>query len=234
MDRRKEWFVPKFGPEWFRIGIGLLFLPYTGMVLSYTIIGSMLAPKIDWYRVVAILVGFFFALGIGAHSLDALGSKGTKPWGTVFSTRALWIIAIGSILITYCIALYYIILDSPRLWVIAVLEGFLLFAYNLEWFEGQFHNDLWFLLSWGFLPTLAGYILQTNRLSYSSVVAATGTAVFSYVEISASRPYKKLKLLSSISPAEVDLMNFYEITLKSVSFGMVLIAVAMIAWRWND
>ena len=42
-DRRSEWFVPQFGPLKFRLWIGLLFLPYTGMVLAFTVIGGMLA-----------------------------------------------------------------------------------------------------------------------------------------------------------------------------------------------
>ena len=29
--RMNEWFVPKFGPTRFRVFVGLLFLPYTGM-----------------------------------------------------------------------------------------------------------------------------------------------------------------------------------------------------------
>ena len=73
-DRRTEWFVPSFGPERFRLFIGLLFLPYTGMVLSYAVIGSMLAQYIHWDRVAAIMVIFFLALGIGGHALDAAGA----------------------------------------------------------------------------------------------------------------------------------------------------------------
>ena len=42
-DRRNEWFVPTIGPIKLRIFIGLLFLPYTGMVLAFTIIGATLA-----------------------------------------------------------------------------------------------------------------------------------------------------------------------------------------------
>ena len=36
-----EWFVPKFGPEKFRLCVGILFLPYTGMVVSFAIWGSL-------------------------------------------------------------------------------------------------------------------------------------------------------------------------------------------------
>ena len=54
-DRRTEWYVPSFGPPKLRTFIGLLFLPYTGMVLAFTVIGSMLAEQIHWDRVGAIL-----------------------------------------------------------------------------------------------------------------------------------------------------------------------------------
>ena len=52
--RLNEWFVPKFGPTRFRVFVGLLFLPYTGMCISFAIIGSMLAGEIAWDRVCAI------------------------------------------------------------------------------------------------------------------------------------------------------------------------------------
>ena len=91
-DRTSEWFVPQFGPIPFRVAIGLLFLPYTGMVLSYTVIGAMFAHVIHWDRVIAILIIYFLGLGIAAHALDAIGgSTGTKPWGTPFSKKGLWI-----------------------------------------------------------------------------------------------------------------------------------------------
>ena len=67
-DRRNEWFVPGFGPLRFRLWVGLLFLPYTGMVLAFTVIGSMMAERIHWDRVAAIVVIYFLALGIGAAS----------------------------------------------------------------------------------------------------------------------------------------------------------------------
>ena len=88
-DRRGEWFVPEFGPEKFRLFIGMLFLPYTGMVLAFTVIGSMLASELHWERVAVIVVIYFLALGIGAHALDAYGSKQLKPWGDVCSRRQL-------------------------------------------------------------------------------------------------------------------------------------------------
>lgn len=232
-DRRAEWFVPRFGPEGFRLAVGLLFLPYTGMVLAFTVIGAMLAETVAWDRVVATVVVYFFGLGIAAHALDALGSKQVKPWGHHFTTTQLWTVAIGSLVIAYAIGIYYIIRYAPLLWVIAVLEGFFVFAYNLEWFGGRFHTDGWFAFSWGVLPVLAGYILQTNQLSVAAVVVAGSMGLLSLVEISASRPYKALKraLGSHEDHQEAAAMQQYEAILKSVSLGVITLGVGLAAFR---
>jgi xanthine/uracil permease len=233
-DRRSEWFVPDFGPLKFRLFIGLLFLPYTGMVLAYTVVGSMLAEQIYWDRVVAILVIYFLALGIGGHALDALGSKGNKPWGSVFSKSQLWTLAIVFLVLAYAIGMYYMVLYTPLLWIIAILEGFFVLAYNLEWFRGRFHTDGWFALSWGSLPVMAGYVLQTNRISLVAVMVAAAMGLFSLVEIKASRPYKSLKRVSEETGTLQDNghMQQFEAILKSISLGVILLGVGLLSWRW--
>ena len=138
----------------------------------------------------AIVAIYFLALGIGAHALDALGSRGSKPWGRVFSSRELWLLAAGSVGLAYAIGVYYMLRHAPLLWPIALAEGFFLLAYNLEWFRGRFHTDGWFAVSWGGLPVLAGYVLQTNSLSLAPLLVAVAAALLSLVEIKASRPYK--------------------------------------------
>jgi len=233
MDRRSEWFVPKFGPQRFRVAVGILFLPYTGMVLSYTVIGSMLPAKIYWDRVGAILAIYFLALGIGAHALDAIGSKNFKPWGTVFSPKELWRLALVSIIIAYAIGIYYMVFYTPLLWIIAILEGFFLLAYNLELFGGRFHTDEWFVFSWGFLPVLAGYVIQTNSGSLPAFILALAAGLLSYVQISAERPYKDLKRLSSPTQNEIDVSKRYERILKSISIGTILLGLGMVIWRWG-
>jgi hypothetical protein len=231
-DRRSEWFVPKFGPPQFRLVVGLLFLPYTGMVLSFAIIGSVLAEPIDGNRVLAIVVIYFLGLGVAAHALDALGSRSVKPWGSVFSKRQLWFMAIFSLAVAYLIAIYYMVRYVPLLWFVAIGEGFFVFAYNLEWFKGRFHTDQWFAFSWGFLPVLAGYIMQTNRISIAALALAASMALFSIVEIKTSRPYKELKQRFHIlGEAEKCLMARYEAILKSISLGVILLGAGLLIWR---
>ena len=223
MDRSGEWFVPRFGPPAFRVAVGLLFLPYTGMVLAFTVLGAMLAPKIDWERVLAMLAIYALALGIAAHALDALGTGPRKPWGAVFRPARLKLIAGLALACAYGLGAWYMQRYAPWLWPVAIAEGFLLLAYNLEWFGGRFHTDAWFAFSWGALPAVAGYLLQTNTIALPALVLAAGTAAVSVVEIKASRPYKALVQAGTGDPAVVASL---EAVLRAVSLGTIAIAVA--------
>lgn len=230
--RGNEWFVPKFGPPKFRTFIGLLFLPYTCMVISYSLIGSLLAGQIFYDRLLAIVIIYFLGLGVAAHALDALGSKGIKPWGTIFSKSVLWLMALLALIIAYGIACFYMIRYVPLLWIIAILEGFFVFSYNLEWFGGKFHTDRWFAFSWGALPVLAGYIMQTNRVSLAALVLSTSMALFSFLEIKVSRPYKELKRrLPELGFGELVLLERYETILKCISFGVIFMGIGFLLWR---
>jgi hypothetical protein len=201
------------------------------MVLAYTVLGAMLAPVIAWDRVTALLVIYFLALGIGAHAFDAIGSRGNKPWGDLLSIRQLWFAGLASLASAYVIGVYYMISFVPLLWPIAIAEGFLLLAYNLEWFGGRFHTDGWFAFSWGLLPALAGYVMQTNAVSAAAIVLAVATALFSLVEIKASRPYKRIKRDGRTDAAP--LLASLETILKCVSGGVILLAVCLAIVRWN-
>ncbi len=225
--RINEWFVPKFGPMRFRVFVGLLFLPYTGMCVSFAIIGSMLASEIAWDRLGAIALIYTLALGISAHVADSLGSKKTKPWGSYFSKTQLLIIMAASLTAAYAIGAYYIAFFVPLLAIIAALEGFFLFTYNYEIWGGIFHNDFWFAVSWGSLPLLAGYIMQTNSLNMLALAAAGLTGLISYAEIRMSRPYKHLKQRNSNDALTYRL----EIGLKVISVGTILLALCILAFR---
>jgi hypothetical protein len=231
-SRTSEWFVPRFGPVRFRTFVGLLFLPYTGMVLSFAAVGSLLAQPVRYERMLAIVVVYFFGLGIAAHALDALGSKGTKPWGTVFTKVQLWLIAGLALTAAYGIAAYYMIRYVPALWVLAGLEGFFVFAYNLEWLSGRFHTDAWFAVSWGALPVLAGYVMQTNSLSLPALIIASSMGLFALIEIQASRPYKELKRKGiELCAEERALLRRYETLLKCVSLGVMLLCAGLLLAR---
>jgi hypothetical protein len=226
-NRLNEWYVPKFGPRGFRIFVGMLFLPYTGMCISFAVLGSMLAVSIFWERVVAISAIYALGLGLAAHAADNLGSKFIKPWGNYFSNRQLWYIVLLGLLPAYAIGAYYIIFFVPLLLVIAILEGFFLFAYNFEVFGGSFHNNFWFSLSWGALPLIAGFVIQTNNIETLPLVFSVITGLVSYVHIRVSRKYKEYKRRGQTDGNTVRL----EILLKSVSLITILSVSAIVILR---
>lgn len=226
INRLNEWFVPKFGPIQFRIAIGILFLPYTAMCISFTLLGSLISPAIHWDRIIAITLIYFFALGIGAHFADSIGSR-KKPWGFEISVHTSWIILVLSLSVAYSIGIYYIIYFVPLLSVVAVAEGFFLVAYNFEKFGGRFHTNFWFVIAWGSLPVLAGFMMQTNAISPAVILVAIVAGVISYVEINLSRPYKVLKH-NNVQNSSVSTLERY---LKIISFGTLCTAVLALALR---
>ena len=189
-DRINEWFVPKFGSRNFRRTIGILFLPYTSIVTCFAALGS-LSGQFEIERLAAICIIYFLALGVSAHLLDAIGGK-TKPWGDL-PKKKLWLLSMIVLGIAFSIGMYYAFLDSPLLFVIGIVEGFFLFAYNLELFGGKFHNNASTIFSWAILPVFAGSVIQTNSITIEAVMICGVSSIITYVLITTSRKYKHLK-----------------------------------------
>ena len=209
-----EWFVPKFGSRNFRLSVGILFLPYTGMVVSFAIWGS-LSVEFSLDRLVSIGLLYFFAIGISAHCLDALGSK-KKPWGPLPKTK-LWVASIISLIISFSVGLYFIFLDSWLLFPIGIIDVFFLFAYNLELFHGKFHNNASFVISWGILPVFAGAVIQSNTISVETIIFSVIAGFVSYILIITSRKYKVLKQQNT--PNEI--FRQKELILKMISIVVI-------------
>ncbi|MFM8658542.1 MAG: hypothetical protein ACKOCQ_01205 [Candidatus Nitrosotenuis sp.] len=223
-DRTTEWFVPKFGPRNFRIGIGILFLPYTSIVTCFAAWGSLFGQFEIW-RFMAICLIYFLSVGVSAHCLDAVGGK-TKPWGNL-PKKLLLIIAMSALGIALTIGLYYAFLDSPLLFPIGIAEGFFLFAYNLEWFGGRFHNKPSTVLSWGILPVFAGAAIQTNTINSETVLLSFISAIVTYVLITTSRKYKEYKQ----NNADPHIIRNKEIILKSITYGVIASTVVFFILR---
>ena len=224
-DRLSEWFVPKFGSQNFRLSMGILFLPYTGMVVSFAVWGSF-SVEFSLDRLIFICLLYFLAVGISAHCLDALGSK-KKPWGNISRTK-LWLASIISLIISFSIGLYYAFLDSWLLFPIGITEGFFLLAYNLELFRGKFHNNASFIISWGILPVFAGAAIQSNSISVETMIFVAIAGFASYVLITTSRKYKDLKRQN----ANYEKYYKKEIILKIVSFIVIFGTIFFFALRY--
>jgi hypothetical protein len=216
-NRLNEWFVPRFGPRRFRIFVGMLFLPYTGMCVSFAVLGTLLPAQIIWDRVFAITAIYALGLGLAAHAADNLGSRNLKPWGSYFSHKQLWFVVLAGLASAYSIGIYYMIFFTPMLWLIAILEGFFVFAYNFELFKGLFHTDFWFSVSWGTLPVIAGFVIQTNHIENLPLILSGITGLMSYAHIQVSKKYKERKRNGLTDAGTAKL----ELALKSISLTTI-------------
>jgi len=180
-----------------------------------------------WDRVLAIFFIYFLSVGLSAHAADHLGSRKIKPWGSYFSDKELIVMTTLGISLAYATGIYYMVNYVPLLWPVSIAEGFFLFAYNLELFKGFFHNNVWFAISWGSLPVLAGYIIQTNSLSEFTVMVSAIAGIISYIEIRISRHYKELMMLS----IKLNRSRKLESQLKILSLGTLLFTILLVCLR---
>jgi 1,4-dihydroxy-2-naphthoate octaprenyltransferase len=148
-----------------------------------------------------------------------VGGK-TKPWGAL-PKRKILSIAISALVIVFTIGLYYAFLDSPILFPIGIIEGFFLFAYNLELFGGKFHNNISTVISWGILPVFAGSAIQTNSISIETIILSGISAGITYFLITTSRKYKALKR----DGAETHKIKNKEIILKTITLVVITTTV---------
>jgi hypothetical protein len=143
--------------------------PYTAWHLSYVLIGASLAPRFRLERLVATLIAFALAVGIGAHGLDELRGR---PLGTAIPSPVL--AAVSAIAIAGAVVLGA--LGTAQVgWGLAVfiVVGVLLVVtYNLELGGARLHNGTMFALGWGAFPLLTAYYAQAASIRPAAVVGA--------------------------------------------------------------
>lgn len=157
----------------------LLHPPYTVWHLSYVIWGAALAGANHYDRLAATLVAFFLAVGVAAHALDELQGR---PLGTRISPGVLAALASLSLGGAVLIGVLGAVEVSPWLLVFVACGLFIAPAYNLEWFGGRFHSDVWFAVSWGSFPLLTAYFVTAERLGIAAVLGAVMAFILSLAQ----------------------------------------------------
>ena len=170
--------------------VTLLHVPYTLWHLSYVAIGAALAPDFETNRLVVALVAFFLGMGVGAHALDELQGR---PLQTRIGTGTLVALAALSIAGAAGIGVFASLVWTPWLLPFVAFGAFIVYAYNLELFDGRFHSHLWFALSWGAFPLLAGYLVTAERLSVEAVLAAGFAGFLSFAQRHLSTPVRMVR-----------------------------------------
>jgi hypothetical protein len=161
----------------------LMHPPYTAWHLSYVVIGATLAPRVDGGRLVATLVAFFLAVGIGAHALDELHGR---PLRTHIPSHLLVIAAVSALTGALALGVAGVSRVGAGLVVFMVVGIVLVLGYNLELFGGALHSDVGFAAGWGAFPVLTAFFVQAERLDASACLAAGAALALSLAQRSLS------------------------------------------------
>jgi hypothetical protein len=219
----------------------LLHPPYTAWHLSYVVLGAAVAPEVSVTRLLATLTAFFLAVGIAAHALDELHDR---PLHTTIPDGVL--VAISAIALGGAIAVGAAGIPMVG-WVLLpfiVVGGFLVLAYDLEWFGGIVHSDTGFALAWGSFPVLTGYLAQCGTFSLVALLMAAAGFSLTRAQRSLSNRARLLRrrtraisghiVLTMGEPQIIDrgyLLRPLEDALAALSWSAVLVAAAVVTYR---
>ncbi|MEO6197130.1 MAG: hypothetical protein ABIP58_03390 [Dehalococcoidia bacterium] len=168
----------------------LLHPPYTLWHLSYVIWGAALAGAHHYDRLAATLIAFFLAVGVAAHALDELQGR---PLETRISQGVLVVLACLGLGGAVLIGVLGAVEVSPWLLAFVAFGLFIAPAYNLEWFQGRFHSDVWFAVSWGSFPLLTAYFVIAERLGAAAVLGAAMAFTLSLAQRTLSGRVRELR-----------------------------------------
>ena len=217
--------------------MSLLHPPYTLWHLSYVLLGIALSPALFVDRSISVLVAFFLGLGIGAHSLDETMGN---PLKTRLSKKTLYLIGFGALAMSIVIGIYYVLFLSLALLPFILIESFFAVAYNLEIFHGAFHSTFFFALSWGSIPFLTGYFVNSLSLTPSALIMAFGVAMLTVAQKSLSeyaRFFRRkvpevnaLRLTSGghLPTSSLELIHPAERALKALTITIFLFSIALL------
>ena len=219
----------------------LLHAPYTLWHLSYVGIGASLAPTFDGVRLIATMLAFFLAVGVGAHALDELNGR---PLRTSIPSPLLVAVAAVSIGGAVVLGIAGIGRVGPGLAAFIAIGVVLNVGYNLELFHGRLHNDITFAAAWGAFPLLTAYYAQAETIRPAAVAAAAFAYWQSRAQRALSTPARTLRRRTdSIDGTITDtngivrtltrrqLLAPLETALRAMAWSMTALAVALVVYR---
>lgn len=186
--------------EWWTV----LHPPYTVLHLSLVTIGACLVGPVNVVKLVATLVAFFLAVGVGAHSLDELHGRPLKTsiptWQLVFAAVA----GLGGAVALGIVGLFVV---SAYLAIFIVVGVLIAVGYNLEIFEGRLHTTNVLILGWGAFPILTAYFAQHRALSFASLFCAAFGALITKIQQQLSTPARDLRRRALEVHGEIDRLD---------------------------
>jgi len=221
--------------------VTLIHIPYTLWHLSYVVLGASIAPTLHLDRLAGTLLAFFLAVGLAAHALDELHGR---PLRTRIPDG--WLLAIALISMAGALLIGVLAVQIISFWALpfVVFGAVLVPAYNMEWWEGRLHSDVWFGIAWGAFPALVGYWANAERLEVEALLLAGACFGLSLTQRALSKYVKKMRRHTAFASGYIEsidgqmesitipfLLAAPEIALRLLGLSVVLLAGGLIAAR---
>jgi hypothetical protein len=165
------------------------------------------------------------ALGVAAHVLDELNGR---PLRTEIGSAVLVALGVVSLAAACAIGAWAAIAwHEPALFAFVIAGGFVVPAYNLEWFGGALHNAWGLALSWAAFPVLTAYFAEAGTLRAEAVLAAGFATAMILVQRTLSTPVRHARRVVG-STAGVEPL---EQALRILPWANVLLGCAVVVAR---
>jgi hypothetical protein len=220
--------------EWWTV----LHPPYTIWHLSYVVIGACLMVPVNATRLIATLLAFFLAVGLGAHALDELHGRPLATTIARWQLIAVAVVGVGGAVVFGVVGTFQV---GGYLLIFIVVGVALAVGYNLELFRGRLHTDALFALAWGGFPLLTAGYAQHGTISVALVVASLFASLLAQAQRQLSTPARQLRRRTRLVEGQItssdgtmhevtttSLLEPLERTLQSLTWTVVALAVALV------
>lgn len=154
----------------------LMHFPLPLCVFSFATLGAIISPIVHFDRLLWTFLAVFTSLCLASYSFDEL--KG-RPLHTTIPETQLRVLGWTGLATSLLTGFYLALTIDPILLAWIPPSAFIILVYNMELFQGRFHNAATFALGWGGIPTLGSYFLQTLTISTSALLMTLAMVVFS-------------------------------------------------------
>ena len=214
----------------------ILHLPYTLMNLSFLAIGFGLSGVQRWDVFFGIMIAYFLGLGLAAHSFDQLPGMGSN-YIKHLTSKELWLIGLSSLTLALMVGIYWMLeLEAWHLLWMIPLQTFFVWAYpNSKFMGGFFHGDGSFAVSFGFIPVMVGYYINTLSFDANFLPWAIVAFLISLIEITSSRYVRTVRAESKMNSmgwkSDVSMyLTKPELSLKLLCLMTYSLALSVILW----
>lgn len=190
--------------------------PFSLVFLGWITLAQAIAPNFDLEIYLLTMLASFFGLVVGAHYVD-IGSSKAKFSPYLKVPRSMLAVGLVAVALGVVVGVYIAARWNLLFLAFVLVEGFAAIAYPRE-SPKLIHSYAGFGLTWGTIPFLGAYFIQTSTLSFLAV----GLSIFIGLSVVMMH---HLAIMSRESPAWKDalyLLRIYNYAVYAVALAAIL------------